>query len=81
MVDIYWLAMPEIPRPRLRDATTRSRRSTPTVGSDLLDPLNYAVLLGMIGLFVAATVQSLRSRSLVPTHDPRLAESLAFENI
>jgi hypothetical protein len=37
--------------------------------------------VGMAGLFVFATVLNLRQRSLVPTHDPRLPESLAFENI
>jgi hypothetical protein len=81
-IDIYWLAMPEIPHD-LGAAKTYNEIAAKYAdeSAGLLDPLNYAVLLGMIGLFVAATVQSLRSRSLVPTHDPRLAESLAFENI
>ena len=36
---------------------------------------------GIGGFFVAATVSRMRNRSLVPQRDPRLAESLAFENM
>ena len=43
----------------------------------LLDVLCF---LGMSGLFSAALVLRLRRVSLVPEKDPRLAESLAFEN-
>jgi hypothetical protein len=37
--------------------------------------------VGMAGLFVFATMLNLRRRALVPARDPRLPESLAFENI
>jgi len=36
--------------------------------------------LGMNGLYTAVLVLRLRRHSLVPEKDPRLAESLAFEN-
>lgn len=37
-------------------------------------------LLGMGGLFVAAAAWRLRDQSLIPERDPRLPDSLAFEN-
>jgi hypothetical protein len=39
-----------------------------------------ALVLGMGGLYVANTARALRTASLVPLQDPRLNESLAFEN-
>ncbi|MBZ0267671.1 quinol:cytochrome C oxidoreductase [bacterium] len=45
-----------------------------------LDLMDLTAMLGIGGFFVAATVSRMRSRSLVPKRDPRLAESLAFEN-
>lgn len=45
-----------------------------------LSLLDLTAWLGVGGLFVAATATRLRGRSLVPKGDPRLAESLAFEN-
>ena len=41
---------------------------------------DVTLLLGFASLMVAGTAFGLRSRSLVPEQDPRLAESLAFEN-
>ena len=35
----------------------------------------------VVGLFVAGFAYSLSGRSLLPSKDPRLAESLAFENV
>jgi hypothetical protein len=42
--------------------------------------LDLATLLGVGGLFLATLALLMRRRSLVPVADPRLAESLAFEN-
>jgi hypothetical protein len=39
------------------------------------------IFVGMAGLFVFSTMLNLRRKSLIPTRDPRLGESLAFENI
>ena len=43
--------------------------------------MDLTCLLGLGGLLTAFVVGRLRSRSLVPERDPRLAESLAFENV
>ena len=45
------------------------------------DPVDAALFVGVGGLFVAAGAWRLRHCSLIPERDPRLAESLAFENI
>jgi hypothetical protein len=42
--------------------------------------LDLTCPLGIGGIMLAATAHRLRQRSLVPLRDPRLAESLAFEN-
>ena len=45
-----------------------------------LHAVDVALFFGLGGLFLAAAVRVLRNRSLVPVRDPRLAESLQFEN-
>ena len=42
--------------------------------------VDIACLLGLLGLFVGGTAWGLREKSLIPEKDPRLHESLAFEN-
>jgi hypothetical protein len=42
--------------------------------------LDATTLLGLGGVVVAAAVYLMRDRSLIPERDPRLAESLMFEN-
>ena len=42
--------------------------------------IDLLCLLGMGGLFLASALFMLRGRALLPVKDPRLAESLAFEN-
>ncbi len=50
-----------------------------------LEPRSLAILLGMVlwmgGLYLLNTARLLRKAALVPVQDPRLAESLAFENL
>lgn len=43
--------------------------------------MDVALLLGMGGLFFGFAALRMRNRSLVPAGDPRLRDSLAFENI
>ncbi len=43
--------------------------------------LDLAALVAVGGYFVAATSWVMRRQALVPLRDPRLAESLAFENV
>jgi hypothetical protein len=43
--------------------------------------LDVATLIGSVGVFVAAFGWSTRRQALVPIRDPRLPESLTFENV
>ncbi|UCC29386.1 MAG: hypothetical protein JSU86_14435 [Phycisphaerales bacterium] len=43
--------------------------------------LDFTCFVGIGGLYFAATVYRLRDCSLIPERDPRLSESLAFENV
>jgi hypothetical protein len=55
----------------------------PTLHPEGLRPslLDVAALFTVGGCFVAATSWLMRRQALVPLRDPRLAESLAFENV
>ena len=55
----------------------------PTLHPEGLRPsvLDVAALLAVGGCFVAAAGWLMRRQALVPLRDPRLAESLAFENV
>jgi hypothetical protein len=43
--------------------------------------LDVAAFVAIGGCFLAATSWLMRRQALVPLRDPRLAESLAFENV
>ena len=61
-------------------STGRScRRSIPKGSVRRL--LDVAAFLAVGGCFVAAASWLMRRQALVPLRDPRLAESLAFENV
>ncbi|MEM7353099.1 MAG: quinol:cytochrome C oxidoreductase, partial [Acidobacteriota bacterium] len=63
-VDMYWLVMP----------TAHHGEFHPNL---LLD---ITCWLGIGGLFIAVFLRLMQRNALVPIHDPRLGESLAFEN-
>jgi hypothetical protein len=63
-VDLYWLIMPE---------------STPA-GELGLSIVDLATFVAIGGFFFAGMAYWLRDRNLIPVGDPRLGESLAFEN-
>lgn len=70
MVDIYWLVMPNI---ALFD---------PNGGHGFHPSLtDLTSLVGIGGLFLAALGWNLKGGSLLPVKDPRLGESMAFENM
>jgi hypothetical protein len=55
----------------------------PTLHPEGLRPsvLDVAAFLAVGGCFVTAASWLMRQQALVPMRDPRLAESLAFENV
>jgi hypothetical protein len=93
-IDIFWLVMPAVPGELI--ATAASYEQLVATFRTGLDPVtgmtfnelyglhwrivDVACLLGMAGLFIGGTAWGLREKSLVPVRDPRLGESLAFEN-
>lgn len=83
-VDMYWLVMPTMPESTLYEASTlaafRAEATNEMLGftPHLLD---IALLVGLVGLLAAGTVQRLTKCSLIPERDPRLHEALAFENM
>ncbi|MCH8165190.1 MAG: quinol:cytochrome C oxidoreductase [Planctomycetes bacterium] len=85
-IDLYWLVMPAIPDELIQSVTTYSQLVTEFEASYLPEydlhwrVLDLTCLLGVLGVFVAMAAWSMRNRSLVPERDPRLDESLAFEN-
>jgi hypothetical protein len=64
-LDLYWLVMP-------------SFRPEQGLHPHLLD---LTTLLAVGGVFAGVLGHLMRRSSLVPVRDPRLAESLAFENV
>lgn len=81
-IDLYWLVMPTIPHGiyEIRSHAEFAVKHAGT-GTGLAHPVNWLLLIGMLGLFGSMTVAGLRSRSLLCVRDPRLPESLRFENI
>ncbi len=81
-LDTYWLVMPVVPHDvatfTTYDALSQAY-STATTG--LTNPLNYLVAVGFVALTVGATTRRLSRGAVVCRRDPRLAESLSFENI
>ncbi len=81
-LDLYWLVVPKIPVDIYYMTSYEMLLETNAGTSTLLASLvNWTLLVGMGGLMVGATLRSLRQRALVPLRDPRLHESLAFENM
>ena len=86
LVDLYWLVMPHVSLEELAAAnsigTLRDAAAAGTLETGFHPHfIDLTAVLGMFGLFVAGTAFQLRQCSLVPVQDPRLEESLAFENL
>ncbi|NNF41648.1 MAG: quinol:cytochrome C oxidoreductase [Phycisphaerales bacterium] len=84
-LDMYWLVMPLIPD-ALHHATSLQAlgneiESDPAMVGFTPHLMDVTCLLGLLGLLVAGTAYQLRRCSLIPVRDPRLSESLAFENM
>jgi len=65
-VDMFWLVKPTTADPGLQAMP--------------VPVLDAAMFLAMGGVFLLATANFLKGKSLIPEGDPRLGESLAFEN-
>lgn len=69
--DMVYLVFPRMPH-----------GSTTPAGFETWDGLMLlACVVGMGGVCVSAVLRSMTTTSLVPVHDPRLEESMAFENV
>jgi hypothetical protein len=74
-VDIYWLALPEYRAGgHGAESAATSHHSVPFALSDLTCLVMFA------GIFIALLSKNLSSGSLIAERDPRLTESLTYEN-
>ena len=81
-VDLYWLVMPEIPHD-IGEFTTYSQIAEKYAGTatHFFNPVNFLLAIGALGLVAGGTLNALSRVAVVPVRDPRLGESLAFENM
>jgi hypothetical protein len=81
-IDLYWLVIPVVPPDAATfetyDALDRAYAGTAT---GLANPLNYLMLVGFMGLYIGTSTRRLSQGAVLCRRDPRLAESLRFENI
>jgi hypothetical protein len=91
-LDLYYLVMPVVPSvlhegrfETLSELNAYVNEQIDAGSSvyavNLLHPLNWTCLAGLGGIFVAVTAWRARDRSVLCQRDPRLGESLAFENM
>lgn len=65
-VDMFWLVMPSA--------------ESPTTIAGIVSPIDVACLVGAGGIWLFALTKLAGGRALIPVNDPRLPQSLAFEN-
>ncbi|MEM7166513.1 MAG: quinol:cytochrome C oxidoreductase [Planctomycetota bacterium] len=75
--DLFWIVMPQMKHPE-GHPDAGAALDIPLAGGEIVTHL--AFLVGIGGVFLASTAFALRGCSLVPERDPRIHESLAFEN-
>ncbi|UCD76168.1 MAG: hypothetical protein JSV91_04440 [Phycisphaerales bacterium] len=84
-VDVYWLVMPQVPAEAMSAATTYPELTQMVqAGAEVgFAPslTDLTCLVGMVGVWLAVTARRMGTCSLIPAQDPRLHESLAFENM
>jgi hypothetical protein len=81
-VDLYWLIVPEIPHDLGGMKTYRefSEKYADTA-THFGNPVNFLLAIGALAAVAAGTMTALSRAALIPTKDPRLSESLKFENM
>ncbi len=72
-IDIYWIVMPE--------ARHLEHGVIPTMGGAVGVLACLLCVVGMSGLILGLVLQVAGDNRLIPVRDPRLRESIAFENI
>lgn len=87
-VDMYWLTMPSIPMEMFAEATSYEALSIDFPDSQYAAEYDLSfqffdltLWLGFACLMFGGAAFALRNQALIPEHDPRLYESLAYENI
>ncbi len=85
-IDIYWLVMPRVPAHAIEEATSYGALRDAVAAGEVSvgygwHVLDLTCLVGLVGVYLAGTAWRMRDCALVPQQDPRLNESLAFENI
>lgn len=83
-LDLYWLIKPVVPTAIIEHAESYRQVAEQVTAADIgygWDILDLTCLIGTFGLFIAGTAHRMRHCALIPEQDPRLAESLAFENV
>jgi hypothetical protein len=85
-VDIYWLVQPELQVGSL-EGMTHYHQLTEGVANGSIDVgyhprlLDLTCFVGLSSLYAAMTIRRLGQCRAIPVGDPRLAESLTFENM
>jgi len=72
-IDIYWIVMPE--------ARRLEHGAIPQAGGFLGVLATLLCVVGMVALVLGLVLKVAGGTRLIPVRDPRLAESIAFENI
>lgn len=86
LVDVYWLVMPVVPTEAIINSQSNDLLIAAVESGEVSVGWNpqlmqFTAVIGTLGLVLAGWSFTLRRCSLVPARDPRLSESLAFENI
>jgi hypothetical protein len=81
-VDLYWLVMPEIPHDIGTFSTYAAISEKYTnEATHIGNPVNFLLAIGALATVIVGTLGTLSRIALVPKKDPRLAESIRFENM
>jgi len=85
-LDLYLLVMPKVPHEVIAHATTvqevyDAAAADPSIVGWTPGLMDLLCLVGLAGIYLAMTARRLGRHALLPVQDPRLHESLAFENM
>ena len=78
-IDLYWNVMPNQTWTVVGQWNLGPLQGDPDTHKVGFHAMDLTLLVGMIGLFLAAVGKAMKG-NLLPVHDPKLGECLAFEN-